>query len=177
MHDNAGGPSNQDPNYKTTCFPASTLILTPRGKVRIGDIAVGDAVLSMNTLGVLTEERVTRKLLYPAKRTLVVKLMTGMTLRSTDSHSFLTPNGWRRLNELQGGDTIMTVHGLRHISSIEPHEEVEPVMNLYTTGLHNFIADGCVAHNFTHLRWLRTKFHQLFYDRQPSNDADRLTAS
>jgi intein/homing endonuclease len=35
----------------------------------------------------------------------------------------------------------------------------EPVFNLHTTGPHNFIAEGVLAHNFTKLRWLRTWGH------------------
>ena len=43
-------------------------------------------------------------------------------------------------------------------------EAPEPVFNLHTTGPHNFIAEGVLAHNFTELRWLRTWAHRLFVD-------------
>jgi hypothetical protein len=43
-------------------------------------------------------------------------------------------------------------------------EPAEPVYNIHTTGEHNFIADGVVAHNFTEFRRLRTLFHRLFID-------------
>ncbi len=54
------------------CFPASTLIETPDGKVRIADVEEGRFVLSWNN-GVLIPRRVSRKLSYqPARITEVV---------------------------------------------------------------------------------------------------------
>ena len=47
-------------------------------------------------------------------------------------------------------------------------EAPEPVFNLHTTGPHNFIAEGVLAHNFTELRWLRTWAHRLVVDPFPA---------
>ena len=56
--------------------------------------------------------------------------------------------------------------GNNYLMSIEAitTEAPEPVFNLYTTGPHNFIAEGVLAHNFTELRWLRTWAHRLVMD-------------
>ena len=53
---------------------------------------------------------------------------------------------------------------------------LEPVFNLHTTGPHNFIAEGVLAHNFTELRWLRTWAHRLFVDPFYSGVVDGVEA-
>ena len=89
-------------------------------------------------------------------------------LRTTAHHSFKTDSGWKRASQLQAGDTLLRVDdsGESRLVRIEAitTEAPEPVFNLYTTGPHNFIAEGVLAHNFTELRWLRTWAHRLFVD-------------
>ena len=59
-------------------------------------------------------------------------------------------------------DSTLYNHGAKH--SFISFEAPEPVFNLFTTGPHNFIAEGVLAHNFTELRWLRTWAHRLVVD-------------
>jgi hypothetical protein len=89
-------------------------------------------------------------------------------LRTTAHHSFKTDSGWKRASQLQAGDTLLRVDDsgecrLVRIEAITT-EAPEPVFNLHTTGPHNFIAEGVLAHNFTELRWLRTWAHRLVVD-------------
>jgi hypothetical protein len=74
--------------------------------------------------------------------------------------SFKTDSGWKRASQLQAGDTLLRVDdsGESRLVRIEAItiEAPESVFNLHTTGPHNFIAEGVLAHNFTELRWLRT---------------------
>jgi hypothetical protein len=89
-------------------------------------------------------------------------------LRTTAHHNFKTDSGWKRASQLQAGDTLMRIDdsGNSRLVRIEAitTDAPEPVFNLHTTGPHNFIAEGVLAHNFTELRWLRTWAHRLVVD-------------
>jgi hypothetical protein len=50
------------------------------------------------------------------------------------------------------------------VRGVETAGRREPVYNLFTTGEHSYVVDGFVAHNFTHLRVLRTWWHRLVLD-------------
>ncbi|MBO6574567.1 MAG: replicative DNA helicase [Rhodothermales bacterium] len=108
----------------------------------------------------------------------VLKLRTklGKTIRATGNHKFLTIEGWKRLDELGGGDllAIPSIEFLQHatllqlagaasndpdqparlhrdvdwdqIQSIEP-DGVEQVFDLTVPGPHNFVANDIVVHN------------------------------
>jgi len=150
------------------CFPASTLIETPSGQAALGKLSEGDMVLSYSR-GALVPRRITRKLVHKPAKLVTVEFETGGTaLVCTSSHSFLSNRGYQSLEKLHAGDSIMRVgpSGIeeRRIGSITPTGMLKPVFNLYTEGEHNFIADGCVAHNFTNLRMLRVVMHKLLFD-------------
>jgi hypothetical protein len=153
----------------TGCFPATTHILTPTSHREIGDIEPGDTVLSTNASGQLVRATVTAKKSYGSSP--ITRIILGgesRDLRTTAHHSFKTDSGWKRASQLQAGDTLLRVDDsgesrLVRIAAITT-EAPEPVFNLYTTGPHNFIAEGVLAHNFTELRWLRTWAHRLVVD-------------
>lgn len=150
--------------YYDSCFPSSTLIATPYGQVPIGELSVGDIVLSSQD-GTLVGRLITRTLVHGASPLVRVELESGNTLICTANHSFLTDKGWLALTKIRSGDSIMQADGRPScVKSIAETGTMEPVFNLYTQGEHNFIADGCVAHNFTHFRKLRTLLHNAFFD-------------
>ncbi|MFZ2252813.1 MAG: Hint domain-containing protein [Minisyncoccia bacterium] len=159
-----------DPNcWKCNCFPQSTLIETPRGRTQIGNLSEGQTILSYTSDGALVARAITRKLAYnPTPLIQVAFESEGGTLQCAVSHSFLTNKGYQSLRKLRPGDFITRVIDSRivhsRIESITSTGTAEPVFNLYTQGEHNFIADGCVAHNFTHFRMLRVALHRLFFD-------------
>jgi hypothetical protein len=193
-----GGPdyaSEEDRRRYSGCFPASALVETPSGKVPIGNLKKYDLVLSIKD-GVLVPRRITHKLAYRAAPVIRVAFCDGgESLTATATHSFLTPTGWRRLDKLMRGDIIIRASAAGsikagYIREIGVTDSVEPVFNLYTEREHNFIANGCVAHNFTHLRQLRTFLHNIFFDDvpaglihaslnkgQPATESDRHVAS
>ena len=159
----------RDQQEATSCFPTTTRILTPTGHREIGDIEPGDTVLSTNASGQLVRATVTAKKSYGASPiTRIILDGESRDLRTTAHHSFKTDSGWKRASQLQAGDTLLRVDDsgnsqLVRIKAITT-EAPEPVFNLYTTGPHNFIAEGVLAHNFTELRWLRTWAHRLVVD-------------
>lgn len=155
------------------CFPAGTLVDTPTGKVRIADLEKGQFVLSYND-GSLVPRQITRKLVYkPAKLMKVTFEDGGTPVIVTVSHSFLSARGWLAVKELRQGDDILQASATpRRIASVTSTGTTEPVFNLYTQYEHNFIADGCVAHNFTYFRALRTILHNLFLDGAPATSRE-----
>lgn len=156
-----------DPNcWKCNCFPYSTLIETPTCQTQIGNLSEGQMILSYSKNGVLVPRRITRKLVHEATPLVKVTFESeDSTLVCTANHSFKTDKGYQALHDLRPGDFITRVVSsetvLHCIKSITPTGTIEPVFNLYTQGEHNFIADGCVAHNFTHFRMLRVVLHRF----------------
>lgn len=85
----------------------------------------------------------------------------------TPNHRLLTSGGWTRLDRLRAGDALVRPDAGAQgstVLAVEPTSRVESVFNLGTTGEHSYIVDGLVAHNFTHLRWLRSWWHRLVLD-------------
>lgn len=166
-----------------SCFPYSTLVETPRGKVQIGSLYVGQTVWSFHCGG-LTARRITKKLVHkPAKIMRVDFNGVGIApFHCTLAHSFLTDSGYLPLSKLTVGDNLVHMGPIGEskflIAGISATDRVEPVFNLYTEGDHNFIIEGgYIAHNFTHLRVLRTLLHRMFFDRINSTGNDRLVVS
>ncbi len=150
------------------CFPYSALVETPYGRVPIGDLSEGEMVLSYNK-GILVPRLITRKLVHVEGALVQINFdAEGNSLLCTVRHSFLTNRGWLEVKKIKPGDKIVRVNAssLKQscFKSIVSTGKVEPVFNLYTQAEHNFIVDGCVAHNFTHFRPARVVLHRLFFD-------------
>lgn len=159
------------------CFPFSSLISTPLGEVSIGKTYVGQIILSRRNDSILVPRQITKKLVHGLAPLVKVEFTSGKSFRCVKIHSFLTDKGWFAAEEMYAGDRIIQGHqdvnqGI--IKSITPTGTMEPVFNLYTQGEHNFIVDGCVAHNFTHFRTLRTVLHRMFLDKIPEISVDNL---
>ncbi|HTE44523.1 MAG TPA: Hint domain-containing protein [Gemmatimonadaceae bacterium] len=154
------------------CFPAWTLVLTPDGYRPIGEIAVGDRVLSYDRRsGSLSVSHVTRRVDYSPTAIWRIGLADSAKIDTTRDHSFLTTRGWVPTRCLRLGDRLVrsgvnegAMSGDRRVVDVGPLSRVEPVYNLYTSGEHTFVVHGCVVHNFTHFRAMRTLWHRLFVD-------------
>lgn len=79
------------------CFPAGTLIETPRGAVPIESLRNGDIVC--NAVGSGEVETVFTKAVAEIYH---ATLTDGTVIRCTGSHPFFTSNGWKRASELAG---------------------------------------------------------------------------
>lgn len=120
--------------------------------------------------GIMVPRLITRKLAYGKAALVKINFEAeGNSLLCTTSHSFLTERGWLAIKEVNPGDKIMRVNAASldqcRVKSIVPTGTREPVFNLYTQTEHNFIVDGCVAHNFTHFRFARVILHRLLFDK------------
>lgn len=158
--------NNEEDDYK--CFPASALVHTPRGLVAMSEIRVGDTVFSRVPRGGRAARRVTRVLTHEPALVWKARFESGQALRVTPGHTFLAlKHGWycwRQLRAFCPGDAFVTADGPTDIVRSLAADGVEPVFNLHTEGEHNFVVDGFVAHNFTHLRAARERLHRWFID-------------
>lgn len=173
------GRGNWDDDYiKPSCFPFSASISTPSSEVPIGETYVGQIILSRRNDGVLVPRPIARKLVHGLAPLVKVEFTSGKSFKCVNIHSFLTDKGWLAVEEMHPGYKIVQdfpSDGQGIIKSITPTGTMEPVFNLYTQGEHNFIVNGCVAHNFTHFRTLRTILYRMFFDKTPEISVDNLS--
>jgi hypothetical protein len=156
---------NPEPLSNAGCFPAAALVATPAGHVSISRLVPGDEVMSWVD-GEYRVARVSAVLAHGSARVSRVRFAAGLgVLDTTGAHTVLTSRGWARVSRLAPGDELIAPNGMRRaVASIEATTDLVTVYNLHTTGPHNFIVDGVVAHNFTTLRRMRTAFHRMFRD-------------
>jgi hypothetical protein len=153
-----------------TCFPASTPVLTPRGYVPISALQAGSTILSYDVKSASVRERAVSKVVaHPAGEIWRVVTDTSEEIEVTGDHSFLTKRGWVRTRKLRAGDQLVAEPSgekriRRRVAAILNTGRIEPVYNLYTVGDHNFLAHGCVVHNFTRFRTMVSWYHRFFID-------------
>ena len=126
---------------EASCFPADMLVLTTNGAKSIGDIKVGDRVLSVDAAGQQVASDVLKTY---ADRNNHYYLINGK-IKVTAFHRFLTDAGWKRARELEVGDRMQTAGGsYEEIATLERFTVELDVYNLTITSNHNFFisADG-----------------------------------
>ena len=132
-----------------TCFPADTLVLTEDGAKYIGDIKMGDKVLTADEKGALGSNRVVKT--YESTNNHYY-FFNGK-IKVTALHRFFTTAGWKKARELQIGDLIQTSTGV--FEKIVSKERVATdlrVHNLEVADNHNFFVSpdgktGYLVHN------------------------------
>ena len=160
-----GSPGGTPPSSGGSCFPADARVLTPTGYRPLGELEAGDLILSFGADGSSSARPITRKLSYGEDAIERVAFASGSVLRATGHHTVLTQRGWLRIAELVAGDEVTQQDGSSQmVQTISREQALQPVFNLHTAVEHNFIVEGCVAHNFTNLRRTRTLLHRVFVD-------------
>lgn len=139
------------------CFSADTKILTPFGLISIDSIKKGDHVVCLSESRAETSNAPVLKVVRRKKsRIYSLTLACGTVIRTTRSHSFLTPRGWQRADEIAAGETIHThPDGWKKVEQSSQTGAEEPTYNLIVDRTYTFIADGAVAHSFTSFRSAR----------------------
>lgn len=84
------------------CFLEGTLIDTPRGKVKIEDIRVGDKIYNCTGIDTVTDTFKTIK-----NEILEISCMGGAFFCSKE-HPFLTIEGWKKAEDLHAGDLLIS---------------------------------------------------------------------
>ncbi len=132
------------------CFPAGTMIRTPRGEVAIETLHAGDTVLAIVADGRTRATSVQR--IYTARDAILFLETDRGELRTTFEHPLLTADGtFRPAGELMAGEHIVAWQEkqLQPATVLDVHftGAVEPVFNLQVGAPHTFVAGGFVAHN------------------------------
>ncbi len=148
------------------CIAWDSLILLPDGRqVKMQDFVQNrePEVLSLDEqTGKIVPTKVKNWIKSGRKQVYRVRTRRGRTVRVTSCHPFLTPFGWKSMDEgLSVGDQIavLTRYNVEgktdwaieevmydEVVSIED-EGVTMTYDLEIEGTHNFIADGVVVHN------------------------------
>jgi hypothetical protein len=148
------------------CFPAGSLVETPHGPRPIEELRPGDIIFSFDSLNRRrVRERVLAKREHRANRILTIYFQDCGSLRTTKAHSFLVGARWKKATDLRQGDKISrvfedTVTAVT-VDGFALSDDLEAVYNLTTSGPHNFLVFGFVAHNFTYFRGSRIAYWRL----------------
>ena len=101
------------------CFPAGTLVATPRGEVAIERLRAGDTVLAEDPAkGKAEPEQVEALIVRPSSPLLRLELGDGSTVTVQPDHPFwvdggpgLRGSGWLAAGQLRPGDRLRTASG------------------------------------------------------------------
>ena len=99
-----------------TCLAADTPVYSvTRGRyVTIAEIELGEIVQGVDeTTLCAASAPVTQKVMTGVKDTLVTRFRGGSYIRSTADHLFLTPDGWRRADQLVEGSVVAAPWSLK----------------------------------------------------------------
>lgn len=103
-----------------TCLAGDTPVYSvTRGRyVAIRDIEVGESVQGVDEATLMAKSApVTHKVRTGTKDTVVTRFRGGTAVRSTPDHLFLTPDGWRRADELTADSVVAAPWSLESAST------------------------------------------------------------
>jgi tape measure domain-containing protein len=133
------------------CFTGDTRVWTSNGLRRIADIVPGDIV------EVYDPETAT-VVMSPVSDTLVHVdhpvwhlRIYGDAISTTAEHPFLTPDGWRRADQLSTGSVVITATGSEIVEESHDAGRVATVHNIHVDHLaHTYLVGSArwVVHNF-----------------------------
>jgi predicted phage tail protein len=130
------------------CFTAETLVSIPGGQKAIGEIEVGDVVLSFDDLGALHEAKVLKVHEHDNQPVVRYSLWGGGHVDATPNHWVLNQfNAFVEIGTLGADDCV--VDAADHLRPIVNRESLgdHTVYNLTVEGRHTFIANGVRVHN------------------------------
>lgn len=137
------------------CFIPDALVTMADGsKKRIQDVIAGDEVQGQNDTNVVLENNASR----------TKARLYSMNTHShfvTDSHPFLTTEGWKSFNPiatndihpgleatlLEVGDTLITSQGTETLNKFSKIYKATPIFNLNVDGDDTYIVNDFVVHN------------------------------
>tara|TARA_B100000519_G_scaffold28828_1_gene20257 strand:+ start:1421 stop:3367 length:1947 start_codon:yes stop_codon:yes gene_type:complete len=157
----SGGPSTTEKrDDRLSCFVAGTPVNMADGTLKnIEDIEVNDVVLAKDGL---TDTVVYVHDIPEETRTLWT---INNRIVTTEAHPFLTEEGWKSNNseaskdlymsygiavqQLNIGDTLITVDGTEEVKKLSSEEQTVKVYNFTTAETHTYAVDGVIVHNKT----------------------------
>jgi hypothetical protein len=130
------------------CFPAGTLVQTPRGPRPIDALRAGDEVTTVGADGRAGSGRV-RAVSVTRNRLVAVATEAGVLLTTQTQPLCLAAGGLRAAGELKAGDVVFRWQGGRRrpvrVRGVRLTDREEEVFNLVLGGSELFIAGGFLA--------------------------------
>ncbi len=129
------------------CFlPDTKILLANNSSKRIADIVVGDLVYSYDEQSKqLQVEKVLQKFQHD---NVPGYLVVNNFLKVTPNHRLYINGAWQEAGELHIGDSLQDEHGqMVKVRSLRWVDSVATVYNFEVSNIHNYFADGILAHN------------------------------
>ncbi len=90
------------------CLDKDTLINTPKGKVKIKDLKIGDEVLGYKD-GKIVPNRILNKFDSQIKKKYIIYTKSGKRIICSQNHKFLTVKGYVKAKDLSIGKVLLTI--------------------------------------------------------------------
>ena len=148
------------------CLSGDTMVWISDGRYKRIDEMCGETVISLDKHSKFVKNPDSELIDNGEKLVYRVSTLKNKSIKITDNHPLLTPDGWIKLKDLKVGDSIacasdnvfVTDFHWEKIISIEK-QGIEKVYDLSLKTNHNFVANGIVVHN----SWLLEYFGIMAY--------------
>ena len=129
------------------CVVEGTAIDTPRGRVAVELLKVGDMVISRSPEGALRAGRVTAIHVGRVSEVTVIHAGSGVRLETSTQHLVATSRGWVAASDVGVGCELLTRDGVVMSVRVERVAKQARVVDLSVTPDQNYFADGILVHN------------------------------
>jgi hypothetical protein len=133
------------------CFTGDTRVWTSNGLMRIAEIVNGDIVEVYDPeTGTVVMSTVADTLVHVDHPVWHLRIY-GDVISTTAEHPFLTPDGWRRADELRAGSVVITATGREIVEESHDAGRVATVHNIHVDHpAHTYLVGTArwVVHNF-----------------------------
>lgn len=157
-----------DCSMKETCLTGDTLVLTPKGHVKITSLNIGDKVYSLTVKDKrLVLDTITNTTKAGVKEVFEIKTKYGNKITATSDHAFLIKDDaenlvWKTIEDGLFIDDYLTVEDFdpKYADDINSEGDIyfDPIIDIIAKGLHdvyditvelnsNFIANNIISHN------------------------------
>lgn len=141
------GFSNSESDTARRCVDEDTEIALCNGQTKkIKDTEIGDIVIAYNTRRKRFEfEQVEQVFDNGIADVYELETESGMKVKATNSHKFLTDAGYKKLKNIKVGDVI--VSGIDQKVKKISYAGKSHVYDIQVSNHHNYVANGLVCHN------------------------------
>lgn len=157
-----------DCSMKETCLTGDTLVLTPKGHVKITELNVGDKVYSLTVKDKrLVLDTITDTTKAGVREVFEIKTKYGNKITATSDHAFLTKDEsenlvWKTIDDGLYTDDYLCVEDFdpKYADDINSDGDIyfDPIISITAKGLHdvyditveinsNFIGNNIILHN------------------------------